>query len=181
MTQPGGGSRLLTRKLVYPGRVVRLELERVELPTGVVVELEMIHHPGAAAVVPLLDSGEVVLVRQFRHAAGGFLFEVPAGKLDSREPPLACAHRELKEESGYAAGRMQELGSIHTTPGFTDELIHLFLARDLTPCGQCVEHDEVLSVTTLPFAEALAMAGDGRITDAKTIAALFRASRALGG
>ena len=164
---------------VYRGRVVHLRVERVELPGGPSIELEVIRHPGASAVVPLDASGHVLLVRQFRHAAGGFIYEVPAGKLDPGEPPEQCAARELAEEAGVSAARMDRLASILTTPGFTDEIIHLFLARDLSPARQALEEDEVLSVERFSWSEALAMCGDGRLRDAKSLCALLLTDRFL--
>ena len=125
------GSTLLTRKTIYPGRTVHLDLERVELPNGHVTELEIVHHPGAACVVALTAEGHVLLVRQFRHAVADWLVELPAGKLDRGEAPESCAARELEEETGYRAGSIERLGAIVPTPGFCDETIHVFRARDL--------------------------------------------------
>ncbi len=165
---------------VYKGRVVHLVIEDVELPNGNRVPLEIIHHPGAAAVVPFTAAGEVLLVRQYRHAAGGYLLEVPAGKLDPGEAPEACALRETEEEVGYAPGHLTRLGAIYTTPGFTDEVIHLYAAHDLVPGTANLGPDEVLSVVQLPLAEALARIRRGEIQDAKTICALMMADRLFG-
>ena len=121
--KPSGGSTLLTRKAIWPGRTVKLDLERVRLPNGVTTELEIVHHPGAACVVPLAADGSVTLVRQFRHAVGDYLLEAPAGKLDPGEAPAACAARELEEETGLRAGLLELLGRVHPTPGFCDEVI----------------------------------------------------------
>jgi ADP-ribose pyrophosphatase len=162
------------RKQIYRGKVVDLWLETVDLPNGNRVPLEVIHHPGAAAVVPLHADGSVTLIRQFRHAAGGFIWEVPAGKLDG-EDPAVCALRELAEEAGLHTNRLTRLGAILTTPGFTDERIHLFLAEELSPTPQKLEHDEVLSVHRIPWQEALAMVARGELVDAKSVAALFLA------
>lgn len=162
------------RRPVYRGRVVDLWVESVELPNGHEVELEIIHHPGAAAVVPLHEDGTVTLIRQYRHAAGGFIWEVPAGKLDG-EDPAVCAIRELAEEAGLKTARLTKLGVIWTTPGFTDERIHLFLAEELTAAEQHLESDEVLSLHRIPLAQALKMVVQGEVTDGKTIAALFLA------
>jgi len=164
---------------VYKGRVVHLFVDDVALPNGQSVELEVIRHPGASAVVPLDWNGEVILIRQYRHAAGGFIYEVPAGKLDSGEPPETCAARELIEEAGVEAGRIDSLGSILTTPGFTDEVIHLYLARELFPAEQKLEHDEVLTVERVPLGRALEMCANGAIRDAKTVCALFLADKFL--
>ena len=131
----------MTRRSIYRGHVVDLGIETATLPDGRTVELEVIRHPGASAVVPLHPDGSVTLVHQYRHASGGMHLEVPAGKLDGGEAPALCAERELAEEAGLAAGRWTSLGLIHTTPGFTDEIIHLYLARELTEVGQALEED----------------------------------------
>ncbi len=162
------------RKPLYRGRVVDLWLETVDLPNGHRTQLEVIRHPGAAAVVPLHADGSVSLIRQFRYAAGGFIWEVPAGKLDG-EDPAVCAIRELAEEAGLAANRLTRLGTILTTPGFTDERIHLFLAEELSPAPQKLEADEVISVHRVPLQTALAMIVSGELVDAKSALALFLA------
>jgi ADP-ribose diphosphatase len=166
---------VLESQRIFKGRVVDLSVHRVRLPNGNVCELELIRHPGASAVVPLDSSGNVLLIRQFRHATGGFLLEVPAGKLDPGESPETCAEREVQEEVGFRAGRLEPMGWIWTTPGFTDEKIWLFLAKDLSPASQALQDDEVLSVERLPLDEAVSMALRGEITDAKSICALLRA------
>jgi len=178
--RPDGEGRLLTKKPVWPGSTVKLFLERVALPNGRVAELEIVHHPGAACVVPFVSDDDVLLVRQYRWAASGWLLEAPAGKLDAGEAPDVCARRELEEETGHVAGVLEPLGAIFPTPGFCDERIHLFVARQLTPGQQATEPDEVLSVQRVAFADALAMVADGRIQDGKTIAALLIAARRLG-
>lgn len=166
------------RRPIYKGRVVDLGLETARLPDGRTVELEVIRHPGAAAVVPLHDDGTVTLVHQYRHAGGGMHFEVPAGVLEPDEAPAACAHRELAEEVQLQAGQLQLLTTIHTTPGFTDERIHLFLATGLGPADGSLDEDEYLHVVRMPLEQALAMTADGRLTDGKTICALHLAARA---
>jgi ADP-ribose diphosphatase len=165
---------------IYRGRIVDLRVERVALPNGTSVELELMHHPGAAAVVAA-DAGErVVLIRQYRYAGGGYLWEVPAGVLGRDEPPVACAARELREEAGLEAGRVDALGAILTTPGFCDERIHLFLARDLREVGHAHEADEVIAeIARVPLADALAMTARGEIVDAKTVCALHLAAAVL--
>jgi ADP-ribose diphosphatase len=171
---------------VYQGRVVKLSLDLVRLPNGNETSLEMIRHPGAAVALPVErpHGGEPIalLVRQYRYASDGYLLEVPGGKLDGPEDPVACARRELAEEIGHKAGAMESLGWIWTTPGFTDEKIWLYLASDLSPLpeGSALEEDEVLEIHRLPLHEAVTMAGNGEITDAKTVAALLRAARLLG-
>jgi ADP-ribose pyrophosphatase len=164
---------------IYRGRIVDLRLEEVTLPNHVTVTLEIVRHPGAAAVVALDADGCVTLVHQFRHAAGGFIWEIPAGKLDPGEQPAQCAARELREETGLVAGELIALGSILTAPGFCDERIHLFLARSLITAEQHLDHDEVLSVSRIPLPQAVEMIRRGDIEDAKSIAGLHHAAAYL--
>jgi ADP-ribose pyrophosphatase len=158
---------------------VQVSRERVTLPNGRVAQLDIVHHPGAAAVVPFASADEVLLIRQFRHAAGGSILEVPAGKLDPGDTPDTCAARELEEEAGRRAGRLEKLGWIFTTPGFTDEVIHLFAAFDLEPVPMRHEDDEVIEVVRLPLAEALELVWRGELTDAKSAMALLHAAHHL--
>lgn len=162
-------------KRIYQGRVVTLDVDTVTLPNGQTVELEMIHHPGAAAVVPMRDDGKVILIRQYRYAAGGYIYEVPAGKLHADEDPKICAMRELEEEIGYVAASLQLLTSILTTPGFTDEVIHIYLGTGLTVGKQALDHDEVIEIVELPLEQAIAQIQDGTIHDGKTIVGLLMA------
>lgn len=164
---------------IYKGRIVDVRLEQVALPNGRSLTLEVVRHPGAAAVVAVDADGSVALLRQFRHAAGGFIWEIPAGTLKPGEAPLACARRELEEETGLLADEWIALGSILTTPGFCDERIHLFLARRLRRAAQLLDHDEVLSVRCMPLALALQMIRDDELQDAKSIAGLHRAAERL--
>jgi ADP-ribose pyrophosphatase len=170
----------LQRRPIYRGRVVDLSVDSVRLPNGNVCDLELIRHPGAAAVVPLDTDGNVVLVRQYRYAAGDWLLEVPAGKLDAGEAAETCALRELEEETGYRAGKLTPLGWIWTTPGFTDERIWLYLATELSPSTLAHDVDEVLRVERMPFEEAVALAATSGLRDAKSVCALLRAAHALG-
>ena len=160
---------------VCSGKLLQVDRDRVRLPNGRETDLEMVRHPGASAVVPFVTAEEVLLIRQFRYAAKGFILEVPAGTLDAGEEPIDCARRELEEEVGHRAGRLAHLGSIFTTPGFTDEVIHLWAGYDLEPVPQRLDPDEVLTVTRLPFAEALEGIRRGEIVDSKTICALMLA------
>lgn len=157
---------------IYRGKVVTLNLETVTLPNGATVELEIVRHPGAAAIVPMKDDRTVVLIRQYRLAAGGFIFEIPAGKLHPGEDPRLCAERELEEEIGYRAGAIERLETFFTAPGFTDEVMHLFLATGLTKTAQKLDDDEVLEVIEMPLEKAMAHIQDGTIRDAKTIVGL---------
>lgn len=166
---------------IYKGRIVDLRVEQVTLPNGTTVDLELMHHPGASAVVAVDDDRRVVLIRQYRHAAGGYIWELPAGILATpEEPPERCAARELAEETGVEARVLSHLGTIFTTPGFCDERIHLFLARGLRQAAHRHEADEVIAeITRLPLADALAMVRRGEIVDGKTIAGLHLAAAAL--
>jgi len=157
---------------IYTGRVVDLRLETVTLPNGATVEMELIHHPGAAAIVPMKDDQTVLLVRQYRHAVGGYILEIPAGKLDPGEDPRDCAARELEEEIGFRASSLEPVITFFTTPGFTDEVIHIFKATGLTLGTQNLGHDEVLDVIELPLERAISHIEDGTIRDGKTIIGL---------
>jgi ADP-ribose pyrophosphatase len=159
----------------YQGRIIRVAAETVTLPNGGVARLDVVRHPGASAVVPVKDDGTVLLIHQFRHAVGGYLYEVPAGTLAKGESPDACAMREVEEETGYRAGRLVRLGSIVTAPGFCDEQIHLYLATRLEQTRQSLDHDEVLTVIEMSLDEAMAKIHDNTIRDAKSIAALVLA------
>jgi ADP-ribose pyrophosphatase len=172
------GQRLATRD-VFRGRTIHVAVERVRLPNGREMDMELVHHRGAAAVVPLLDDGDVLLVRQYRYATGGWLLEIPAGKLDPDESPESCASRETEEETGYRPGQLQPLGWIWTTPGFADEKIWLFLATGLRQTAQVLGDDEVLSLERMPLAEAVEKAARGEINDAKSAVALLRAREVL--
>jgi ADP-ribose pyrophosphatase len=158
---------------VFTGRVLKLNLEQVRLPNGQVAELEIAHHPGGAAVVAVDAEGRVCLLRQFRHAAGGWLTELPAGKLDGGEPPLECARRELAEEAGVSARRWEKLGEFFSSPGVLTEVIHLFLARDLEPADASPEDHEVLEATWVPLQDAIDLAASGRLQDAKSVIGLL--------
>lgn len=164
--------RLITSERVYTGKVLKLDRDTVELPNGKTTVLEILRHPGASAVVPMKDDGTVVLIRQLRHAAAGFIYEIPAGKLDHGEDPKVCAARELEEEVGYRAGTLTFLTSIWTAPGFTDEVIHIYQGTHLQPGRQNLDQDEVLEIVEWPLKEAIAKIQDGTIRDAKTIIGL---------
>ena len=154
--------------------------EQVKLPNGRTVELDIVRHPGASAVVPFVSVDEILLIRQYRHAAGGSILEVPAGKLDPGDTPESCAARELEEEAGRSAGRLEKLASILTTPGFTDEVIHLFAAFDLDPVPTRHEHDEVIELVPMRLDHALELVWKGTLRDAKSALALIHAARHVG-
>jgi ADP-ribose pyrophosphatase len=170
------------RRPVHRGRIVDLGIDTVRFPDGSTGELEMIHHSGAAAVLPVLDDPhgadpQVVLVRQYRYASGGYLYEVPAGRPDRADEPWEeVARRELREETGLEARTLRPLTAIWTTPGFTDERIHLFLATGLTAGETRYDPDEFMETVTLPLSEALGKVRDGEITDSKTVCTLLYAA-----
>ena len=161
---------------LYTGKIFDVVLEKVTLPNGAVKDREIVRHPGAAAMVPLLDDGRVVLIKQYRHAVGEFVWEIPAGTLEPEEAPMACARRELVEETGYEAANLEKLTEILPAPGYTDEHIHIFLATGLQAVDQRLEDDEVLELQPTVLETALAMVAKGEIRDAKTIAGLFLTS-----
>ena len=164
----------------YRGYFIEVVSQQVELPNGHTVGLDIIRHPGASAVVPFLSASEVLLIRQYRYATGGTIYEVPAGKLEAGEAPEVCAARELEEETGWRAGRLEPLGAIWTTPGFTDERIHLFAAHDLTRTHQQLQKDEIIELVPMPLDDALELVWSGQLSDAKSALALVYAARIAG-
>lgn len=165
--------------LVKKGRVFELYTENITLPNGVTLDMEIIRHPGAAAMVPVMDDGSILLLRQYRHAVDGYIWEIPAGTLDPDEDEMTCALRELTEETGYTARHMEKLGVITPLPAYSDERIHIYMATGLTQASQNLDADELLSVHPTALQAALAMIADGKIGDAKTIAALHLAANRL--
>ncbi|MFL5489653.1 MAG: NUDIX hydrolase [Nitrososphaeraceae archaeon] len=168
-------------KRAYTGKVISLDVDAVRFPDGSVGELEMIRHPGASAVVPFLsdprgEDPQILMIRQYRYAAGGYLYEIPAGRLDQGESPRDCAVRELKEETGCTADRLDHLLSFYTTPGFTDEKIHLFLATGMVAGETKHEADEFLALHPMLLSRALEMVEAGEIQDAKTALGLLFAA-----
>ena len=165
--------------LICQGRVFDLYAENITLPNGVTLEMEIIRHPGAAAIVPVTKDGLVLLLQQYRHAVGGFIWEIPAGTLEPGEDAQRCARRELIEETGYCAGSFDKLTELTPLPAYSDERIHIYLATDLVPSTQRLNDDEIISVHPFGFNEALDMIARGEIQDAKTIAGLHLAARRL--
>jgi ADP-ribose pyrophosphatase len=173
--------KINSRVDLHQGRVFRIVRENVTLDNGVATDLDYIEHPGAAAVVPLITPGEVLLIKQYRHALNQHIWEIPAGTLDPRESVMDCARRELIEETGYTAERWQKLGEITPVPGYSNERVHLFLASELTVARQNLDADEVLVVHRMPFDEAMNMIAVGEIQDAKSICALLLAQKCMHG
>lgn len=167
------------RDQIFKGRVVDLGIEQVTLPDGRKFPLEVVRHPGGAAMAAVNDAGEVCLVKQLRHCAGGFIVELPAGKLEPDEQALTTAKRELEEEAGLIANSWKDLGTMLSTPGFCDEVIYLYLATDLTVVDTNHEEDEVIEVFWMNLDEACERALSSDITDSKTAVGLLRAQAAL--
>lgn len=172
----------LSRRPVHDGRIVHLSVDTVRLPDGSFREMEFIHHAGASAILPLVGrlgdpDPEILLIRQYRYATGGYLYEVPAGTRGEGEPFEDVARRELEEETGWRAGGLIPLTRIYTTPGFTDEVIHLWLAIDLEPGTSNLDEDEFVEVVRIPFSTALAWIHEGRIVDGKSLVTLLYAAR----
>ncbi|MBJ19039.1 MAG: NUDIX hydrolase [bacterium] len=165
----------MPERRVHQGAQFEFITEPVDLPNGRRVELDLLRHPGAAAVIPFIEDDRILMLRQFRHATGGEILEIPAGKLDPGEAPEACAIRELEEETGHRAGRIEKLGAIWTSPGFTDEIIHLFAAYDLEPTEQRLEPDEIIQLVPMKLATAIAELS-GPVVDGKTATALLLAA-----
>jgi ADP-ribose pyrophosphatase len=171
--------KTLASELAFDGVLLKLYRDQVELSDGGTSIREVVHHPGGAAVVALDGAGNVYLERQFRYPYRKVVVEIPAGKLEPGEEPARAIRRELKEEIGAEAARWDALGHVMPSVGYTDEMLYLFLARGLTFGERSLDQDEFLEPFKLPFAQALEMAADGRINDAKTVAALFRADRLM--
>jgi ADP-ribose pyrophosphatase len=159
---------------IYDGHIVKLDVLDVRSPDGAVRKRELVRHPGAVALVALDETGKVLLVRQFRVAAGRVLVEIPAGTLDPDETPEVCAMRELQEETGFKPGQLEYLGGFFVAPGYTTEYIHLYLATELSESRLPGDDDEFIEVERVPLAEALAMIERGEIVDGKSIIGLLR-------
>lgn len=168
-------SEVLTSRLVYTGRVFGVRTDRVRLPGGKVSSLDVVEHGGAVVIIPRLDADRLVLIQQYRYAAGTDLLEFPAGTLEPGEDPLDCAARELREETGYAAGKLEALGGIFLAPGYSTEYLHIYLADDLSEDPLPGDEDEIMDVRILTRTELEASARAGAIEDAKTLAALYLA------
>lgn len=166
--------KTLESELMYDGKIVKLYRDKALLENGSEVSREVIKHPGGVCVVPLTEKGEVIMVKQFRYPSGKVLTEIPAGKLEWQEDHFACGKRELKEETGCTAEKYDYLGCLLPTPAYDTEVIHMYLARELTRAEQKLDEDEFLDVMKIPFDKALEMVMNGEITDAKTQLALLK-------
>jgi ADP-ribose pyrophosphatase len=164
---------------VYSGRIVDVRLDTAELDNGKRVFREVIEHPGGVAIVPVLDGGRVLLVRQYRYPMGMELLEIPAGKLERGEEPLDCAVRELSEETGYTAGKITYLGAMYPSPGFCEEILHIYLATDLTPGAAHPDEDEFLDVIEYPMGEIVDMILKNEVPDGKTVFGVLKAEKLL--
>jgi ADP-ribose pyrophosphatase len=169
------------RKTIFDGRIFSVAIEQHCLPDGRRADFEMVRHPGGTAALPLLEDGRVILIRQFRPAAGGTVWEIPAGRLEPGEDPAACVRRELEEEIGCRAARLDKLGEMFSTIGFCDERIYLYLARQLSAVPTALEEDEFIEPVSMPLPDALQLVDDGLIGDGKTQLALLLADRLLAG
>jgi ADP-ribose pyrophosphatase len=167
------------RTSIYHGKVIDLGIETARLPNGHAISLEIVRHPGGAAIIAVDEELRLCLLRQYRHAAGGWIWELPAGKREHGEDPLYTAQRELAEEAGLRASSWHKLGTTLTTPGFCDEIIHLYLAQGLTTVAQGIEPHELLECHWLPWTRAQEWIHSGAITDAKSIVAIHLAQATL--
>lgn len=171
--------KTLKTEKIYNGRVINLENLVITLPDGRTAQREIVRHPGASMIIPILNDGRIVLVKQFRKPLEKVYFEMPAGKLDGDENPLDCAVRELKEETGFKAGRIEKILSIDTTPGFSDEIIHIYVATQLEAGKTEKDADEFIETYIFSVEELIEMIYRGEITDAKTIIGVFLADNFL--
>jgi ADP-ribose pyrophosphatase len=172
----------ISSRRIHTGRIITLDTDTVRFPDGSIGELDMVRHPGASAIVPFLTEPQakdpqLLLIKQYRYAADQFLYEIPAGRLDSGEDPAHCAARELREETGCRAQRIEFLFTMFTTPGFTDERIHLFMATGLERGETAHEADEFMTLETVALSRALELIESGEIKDAKTALGIMFASR----
>ncbi len=172
--------KLVKSEVIFPGRAFTIRRDTVRLPDGRETILDIVEHVGSVVIIPIDAEGNMLFVRQYRHAAALDLLELPAGTLNAGEDPLDCAHREVREETGMAAGKMEHLGGFYLAPGYSTEYMNVYLATGLRNDPLSPDADEILTVEALPVEQAFALAGRGEILDAKTVAALFLAQHRLG-
>jgi len=165
-----------SRQTLHQGRTFNLVRENVTLENGATMDTEFVTHPGAAAIIAMLDESRILMLKQYRHALREYIWEIPAGTLDPNESILECAKRELIEETGYSAEQWHKLGAITPVPGYSDERIHIFLATELKPAEQNLDQDEIINVHEIRFEEVPRMIEAGKIQDAKSIAGIFLAN-----
>jgi ADP-ribose pyrophosphatase len=168
---------LLGSEKIFKGAVFDVERDRLREENGIEIIREVVRHPGGAGALPLFDDGRVALVKQYRHPARRELLEIPAGRIEDGETPEICATREVEQEIGFRAGRIEKLAEFYSTPGFCEERLYVYLATSLTPSSQALDHDELIEIVYLPFTEAVKMAECGEIEDSKTIIGLLLAAK----
>lgn len=166
----------IASKEIFKGKIINLRVDTVKLPNGKEATREVVEHPGAVAVVALNEKNELVMIHQFRAPINEVIIEIPAGKLEKGEDPLVCAKRELEEETGYQAASWKQMFTFYTTPGFSDEKMYLYMAKDLKSLEQSLDEDEFVELVYIPVKDALDMARNGKIKDAKTILGIEAAS-----
>jgi len=172
--------QLIESEKIFTGVVFAIERDRLKEENGFEIVREVVRHPGGAGCLPLFDDGRVALVKQYRHPARCELLEIPAGKIEAGETPMESAARELEQEIGFRAGRIEHLADFYSTPGFCEERLYVYLATELTPVEQNLDHDEFVEIVYLPLAEAVAMAARNELEDSKTIIALLLAAQRVG-
>ncbi len=171
--------KVVESKLIYSGRLFNVRVDKVLTSWGKLTTREVVEHPGAVVIIPLLNDGSIVLVSQYRHAIGKVLLELPAGTLELGEDPETCANRELEEETGFVAGRMEKLATLYLAPGYSTEKVYVYMASDLKRVGQKLEPDEKISTVVLEIDEVLNMIMKGEIEDAKTVAGILLLKRLI--
>ena len=166
-------------RTIYKGHIFDLVSEKIMLPNGNSTHMDIIRHPGASAIIPMIERHTVILLKQYRHAIGSYIWEIPAGTLEKNETPVACAKRELIEETGYSGTQWKKLAKIIPVPGYSDEIIHIFLASHLQPAQQNLDTNEIIDVHTLKLSTALKMIYNGEINDGKPVSGLLLAAAYL--
>jgi ADP-ribose pyrophosphatase len=169
--------KTISKKIVFQGKILKVFFDKVQLPDGKIATREKVEHPGAVAIVPVTENNEVILVKQYRYPVEEIIIEIPAGKLDDKEPSIECAKRELQEETGVINGKMILLATIYTTPGFSNEKMDIFIATGFTEIENNPDHDEFLHVIKVGIDECIRMIDNGIIMDAKSIVGILLASK----